>query len=277
MMRQRSVQFVVKPANEEEVIMDKSLHSLDHHFNLPAIRLVDSGRPLQWLKRGWSDLRDNALPSLAFGVFFAVLGYLIMSFAAQRPYLLTAAVSGFFLIGPLAAAGLYEISRRHESGQPTGLGASLRGMLGHRDALLSIGVVLVMVAIAWERLSAILFALLVPDAVVGVSDFFRQVFLSGEHLGFVASYVVIGGVVAALVFACTAVAVPMLMDRDTDTVTAMMTSLRAVSMNLPAMLLWAALIVVLIGIGFATMMIGMVVLLPLVGHASWHAYKDLVA
>lgn len=256
--------------------MDKSLHSLDHHFNLPGIRHIDHRRPLQWLKRGWSDLRDNAFASLAYGAFFAVLGYLIISFAAARPYLLTAAVSGFFLIGPLAAAGLYEISRRHERGQSTGLGASLRGVLGRRDALLSIGVVLVMVAIAWERASAILFALLVPNAMVGVTDFFGQVFLSGEYLGFVASYVVVGGAIAAIVFACTAVAVPMLMDRDTDTVTAMMTSLRAVSANPSAMLLWAALIVVLIAIGFATMMIAMVLLLPLVGHASWHAYKDLV-
>lgn len=256
--------------------MDKSLHSLDHHFNLPHVHQVDTARPLRWLRLGWSDLRANALASLAYGVFFAVLGYLIMAFAAERPYLFTASLSGFFLIGPLAAAGLYEISRRHSAGQPAGLGASMRGMLGHHDALLSIGVVLVMVAIAWERASAILFALLVPDAAVGVSEFFRQVFLSGEYLEFIAAYVVIGGMIAAVVFACTAIAVPMLMDRDTDTVTAMMTSLRAVTTNLPAMLVWAALIVALIAIGFVTMMIAMVVLLPLVGHASWHAYKDLV-
>lgn len=256
--------------------MDKSLRSLDRHFTLPRVREVDPARPLQWLQRGWSDLRDNALVSLTYGVFFTLIGYLIIGYTAQRPYLVTASISGFFLIGPLAAAGWYEISRRHESGQSTGLSSSLRGLLSHRDSLLSIGVVLIMVALGWERTSAILFALLVPDSEVGVSAFVRQIFLSGDYLAFVSTYLLVGAATAAVVFAGTVVAVPMLMDRDTDTVTAMMTSIRAVSMNLPAMLVWAALIVALVMIGFGTLMIGLIVLLPLLGHATWHAYKDLI-
>ncbi len=256
--------------------MEHSAHSLDRHFNLPHIREVDNARPLHWIKLGWEDLREHAFASIAYGIFFAVLGYLIMSFAAPRPYLITASISGFFLIGPLAAAGLYEISRRGANGQAADLRASLRGILDSRESLLSIGVFLAIVMLGWERISAVLFALLFPGEIAELSGFMRTVLLSGEHLGFVAAYVMVGAVFAAIVFIATVVAVPMLMDRDTDMVTAMMTSVRAASTNPVAMLVWAALIVALITIGFATMMIGMVILLPLLGHASWHAYRDLV-
>lgn len=130
--------------------------------------------------------------------------------------------------------------------------------------------------IGWERLSAILFALLYPGNVSDLSNFFGEVFGSGEFTRFVATYLVVGGVLAAVVFALSALAVPMLMDRDTDTITAAMTSVRAVAVNPGAMAVWALLIVGLMAVGFATLMIGMIVLLPLLGHATWHAYRDLV-
>ncbi len=256
--------------------MDHIAHPLDRHFSLPRIREVDAARPLHWLRLGWDDLRENAFSSIAYGVFFSFLGFLILAYASTRPYLITASISGFFLVGPLAAAGLYEISRRAGSGQDAGLAASLRGIGNRRESLFSIGIFLAFTLIAWERISAILFALLVPEGVAELDGFFRTVFLSGEHLGFVASYVLLGGLLAALVFALTVVAVPMLMDRETDLVTAMMTSLRAVQINPQAMTVWAGSIVVLVAIGFATLMIGLILLLPLLGHATWHAYRDLV-
>lgn len=256
--------------------MEHPAHPLDRHFNLPHIREVDPARPLHWLKLGWEDLRNHAFASIAYGIFFALLGFLIMSFAAPRPYLITASISGFFLIGPLVAAGLYEISRRSASGESADLRASLRGILDSRESLLSIGVFLAIVMLGWERVSAVLFALLFPGEIAELSGFMRTVLLSGEHLGFTMTYLLVGAVFATLVFIATVVAVPMLMDRETDMITAMMTSVRAASTNPIAMAVWAALIVALIGVGFATMMIGMVILLPLLGHASWHAYRDLV-
>lgn len=256
--------------------MENSYNTLDRHFQLPHVRQVEAARPLVWLRRGWEDMRVNPAASLTYGVFFSVLGYLILAYATELPYLFTAAISGFFLVGPLAAAGLYELSRLHERGEAASLGASLRGLRKHGDHLMYYGVFLAFVLIGWERLSAIMFALFYSDLTPDLSNFFRDVFLSGNYTHFAVSYLVIGGALAALVFALSVVSVPMLMDRDSDMVTAMVTSARSVGFNLGAMALWAALIVVLIGIGFATMMIGMVVLLPLVGHATWHAYKDLV-
>lgn len=256
--------------------MDKSFHPLDQHFNMPQVRHVEASRPFRWLAMGMSDMRDNLVASLSYGLFFAVLGYLILAYAADMPYLFTAAVSGFFLVGPLAAAGLYEISRRHDAGRPASFADSLSGLQEHSDGLAYFGVFLAIALIGWERISAILFALFYQGNVPDLANFYSDVFLSGDYLHFVVAYMVVGGILAAIVFSLMAVAIPMVMDRKTDNITAAMTSMRAVGVNLGAMAVWAAMIVVLVGIGFATMMIGMVVLLPLLGHATWHAYKDLV-
>lgn len=256
--------------------MDKLYHSLDHHFQLPHVHPVDAARPLRWLRLGWQDMRDNLMASLAYGAFFAGIGYLILSYAADLPYLFTAAISGFFLVGPLAAAGLYEISRRQERGETVTFAQSLAGLRRHSDSLLYFGAFLAIVLIGWERMSAILFALFYQGNVPELSNFFRNVFLSGDYTQFVIAYLVVGGVLAAVVFALAVISVPMLMDRDTDAITAAMTSARAVGINPGAMAVWAALIVALMAVGFATMMIGMVILLPLLGHASWHAYRDMI-
>lgn len=256
--------------------MEKSIHSLDRHFSLPSIRSVKAGRPFAWLRAGWSDLRNNLSASLCYGLALSIIGYLILSYAADMPYLFTAAISGFFLVGPLAAAGLYEISRRHANGEKPSFAQSLAGLRDKAESLMFFGFFLAFVLLSWERLSAILFALFFKGKLADINNFAKTVFLSGDHLQFVVAYMVAGGILAAMVFALSVVAIPMLLDRKVDVVTAMMTSLRAVAQNLGPMLLWAMLIVAFIAVGFATMMLGMVLLLPLLGHASWHAYKDIV-
>jgi len=264
--------------NEEpaETIMDKPYDSLDQHFNLPQIRSVGAERPLQWLRMGWNDMRENIAASLSYGVILAAIGYLILSYAADKPYLFMAAISGFMLVGPIAAAGLYEISRHHEKGEKVSFAASVRGLVRSADGLAMFGAFLAIALIAWERISAILFALFYRGEVSNVTNFVSGILGSGDNLYFLAAYVVVGAVLAIVVFSLSAIAIPMVLDRDTDTITAAMTSLRAVQTNFDTMMLWALLIVVLVGIGFATMMIGMAVLLPLVGHATWHAYRDVV-
>lgn len=256
--------------------MDKPLGHLDHHFDLPHIRSVPAARPWRWLKLGWQDLSASPGASLAYGLFYAVTGYLILAYATDMPYLFTAAISGFMLIGPVAAAGLYEISRRRTRGEACGLYESLTGLRHHGDSLFYFGLMLAITLILWERTSVILFALFYDAQAPSLGNFLGDILLSGEHLQFVFAYLALGGILAAVVFALSVVSVPMLMDRDTDIATAMMTSARAVAQNPAAMALWAAILVGAMALGFATLMIGMVLLLPLIGHASWHAYKDLV-
>ncbi|MDX9885570.1 DUF2189 domain-containing protein [Thauera sp.] len=256
--------------------MDKPYDSLDQHFKLPHIRSIGTDRPMQWLRMGWSDMRDNLGASLSYGVILAAIGYVILSYAANKPYLFMAAISGFMLIGPIAAAGLYEISRRYEKGEKISFVGSIRGLARNADGLAMFGAFLAVALIAWERLSAIMFALFYRGEVSDVTNFVSGILGSGSNLYFMAAYIIVGAVLALVVFSLSAIAIPMVMDRESDTVTAAMTSLRAVQVNFDTMLLWAVMIVALIGVGFASMMIGMVILLPLVGHATWHAYRDLV-
>lgn len=258
--------------------MDRPFDSLDRHFQLPEVsRGLPLSRPLQWLRLAWEDLRYSPRESLSYGFFFALAGWLILAFAANRPYLFSFAVSGFLLLAPLLASGLYEISRRREQGElHTMISDSLQGYRRNGQSLFFMGVLLAVVALGWERISAILFALLYGGAAPDLNQFARDVFLSGEYLRLTLTWTLLGGTLAAVVFGLTAVSIPMMVDRDIDTVTAMMTSLRSVVANLPAMVLWAGLIVALTAIGFATLLLGLIVILPLLGHATWHAYKDLV-
>jgi len=257
--------------------MEVRVHSTSHHFELPDTAHVPVARPLHWLRLAWQDVRYSPFESIAYGLFFTVVGWLILTFAAARPYLFTVAISGFFLLAPLLMSGLYEISRRHGQGLPQTLIAdSLAGYRRNGQSLFHMGVLLALIAIGWERVSAILFALLYGGTAPDLSQFVQDVFLSGDYLRFVVAWTLLGGVIAAVVFGLTAVSIPMMVDRDVDLVTAMMTSTRAVAANLMPMIFWAAIIVGLTAIGFATWLAGLILILPLLGHATWHCYKDLV-
>ena len=245
------------------------------HFALPNIRRVPATRPFTWLGEGVRDLKGNLLESLVYGAIVAAIGWAIWNYAAERPQPFTASITGFFLLAPLLAAGLYEISRRHEMGRDTGFGESLQGWKRSGGPLAEYGLHLVIVAIFWERLSAILFALFYQGAVPNLEAFYRDVFLSGAYWQLTLVYVAVGGVLAIIVFVVSAISIPMLLDRDVDIYTAMATSLVAVGRNIPAMAVWAVLIVVLTAIGFATYMIAMIAIFPVLGHATWHAYRDL--
>jgi uncharacterized membrane protein len=256
---------------------EKALESeFEKHFDLPTIRRVPPDRPFTWLAQGFRDMRGNFVESLAYGVILAAIGWAIWTYTAGRPQQLTASITGFFLLAPLLAAGLYEISRRHELHKDTGFGESLQGWRRSGGAVAQFGLELVIVAIFWERLSAILFALFYNGAVPNLESFFRDLFLSGGYWRLLVVYAAVGGVLAIVVFVLSAISIPMLLDRDVDIYTAMATSLVAVGRNISAMAIWAILIVVLTAIGFATLLLGMVVIFPVLGHATWHAYRDLV-
>ena len=254
-----------------------------HHAVEVKIRRIGTDRPLAWLRAGWQDMAANPIASLSYGLLFSIAGGAILLLALPYPHLFSLAVSGFFLVAPLLAAGLYEISRRQAHGEASTFLQSLAGWRRNGESIALFGLALALVGIVWERSSAIIFALLYQgsgDVGVGIVDFMRTVVLSGENLGFVAAWFVIGGVLALLVFGLSAIAVPMMVDRDNgeggDLITAPQTSLRAVMRNLDAMVLWGFMLVALTLIGFATFLFGLIVIMPLLGHASWHAYQELV-
>ena len=247
----------------------------DQHFELPTIRSVTPGRPFAWLALGVRDMRANLVESLVYGTVVAIAGWLIWAYTKDRPQLFTTSVTSFFLIAPWLAAGLYEISRRQERNIHTSFGESLQAWRASGGALVHFGLALVLWAIFWERISAILFALSYQGQAPDMRSFFHDVFLSGNYPEVVAAYLAVGTVFATIVFVVSAISIPMLLDRNGDIYTAMATSFLAVTRNISAMIIWAALIVILSAIGFATLLFGMIVIFPILGHATWHAYRDL--
>jgi uncharacterized membrane protein len=196
---------------------EKALESeFEKHFDLPTIRRVPADRPFTWLAQGFRDMRGNLVESLAYGVILSAIGWAIWTYTAGRPQQFTASITGFFLLAPLLAAGLYEISRRHELGKDTGFGESLQGWRRSGGALAQFGLELVIVAIFWERLSAILFALFYNGAVPNLGSFYRDLFLSGDYWRLLAVYAAVGGVLAIVVFVLSAISIPMLLDRNVD-------------------------------------------------------------
>ncbi|WP_255988286.1 DUF2189 domain-containing protein [Chitinolyticbacter albus] len=254
--------------------MDLHLDSLDEHFSLPKTRKVPFVRPFHWLKMGWQDFKAHPRPSLIWGVIVAIVGWLSLGVAVGYPYLFTFCISSFLLLAPLIASGIYELTSKREQGQPTSFVQSVRDYVKNLSQIAFFGFVLGLIALSWERISAILFALFYGGEAVSLQGFFSA--LTGEYAGFTIAWFVAGALLATVVFALTAVSIPMLADREIDTVTAMMTSLRVVAENLPAMMLWAMLIVGLTAVGFATALFGLIVIFPVLGHATWVAYKDLV-
>lgn len=242
----------------------------------PVIAQIAPGRPLTWLARGWNDLRACPLPSLFYGLCFAVMGLILQIVFERAAHYTSALASGFLLVGPFLAVGLYELSRRREQGAACRLGPTLAVWRRNAGNIGVYSLVLIVVFLVWARASLVIFALFYTGEMPSIDHFMAQI-LRLDNLEFLAVYAAAGFVFASLVFAFSVVSIPMMLDRNQDAITAMIGSFIALVRNLPAMVLWAALIVSLVAIGFATVYVGLVVTVPLVGHATWHAYRDLVS
>ena len=138
------------------------------------------------------------------------------------------------------------------------------------------GILIGILMIVWARLSTLLFALIIAGQSTTLDTSTAQLFFSGSGLTFLIVFTLVGAVIAAAVFTISVVSIPMMLDRKVDFITAVLTSITAVKANPAPMALWAGLIVIFTGIGLVTFYLGLAVTLPLIGHASWHAYKDLV-
>ena len=242
---------------------------------LPAVRTVDLGAPFRWLAAGWSDFRAHPLPSAFYGACFAAMGYLIHIVFQHAYQYVSSLVSGFFLVGPFLAIGLYALSRQTERGLPAWLAPTLDAWAPNKSAIGLYALVLTVILLLWARASLVVFALFFTQDIPDVHDFIGRIFAI-DQIEFLLVYLCVGGFFAVLVFAISVVSVPMMLDRNEDGIVAVLTSLKAVSANGPAMAVWALLIVVLIGAGFALWFVGLIVAVPVIGHATWHAYRDLV-
>lgn len=243
------------------------------------IRKIEIDRPWSWLAKGWQDLRATPAVGLAYGVLAAVTGYLLTFglIAVDMIYLLLPLAAGFLLVGPLLTVGLYETSRRSEQGLPTSLFDALLAFRRNALQIALMGVALMIFFFAWIRIATLLFFLYWGLEPPSVENLIVDTFLSPKGWPFLVIGTAIGGVLAFLAFSISVVSIPLLLDReDANVIEAIAASVRAVQANFGPMLLWAGLIAVFVVFGLVTAYLGLIVTLPVIGHASWHAYRDLV-
>ena len=255
-----------------------SVTTSERSQDLPGVNRVTLDHPWQWLAKGWRDLTRAPRFSLAYGAVFALISTLLTLglVYGQLFFLVPPLAAGFFLVAPLLGIGLYEISETLERGDEVEFCQAWRAWKRNEVHLAGMGVTLLLILVAWMLAANLVFALLFDRPVPTWPNFIPEVFLSGESPLFLVAGIGVGGLIAAFTFSITVVSVPLLMDRRIDLISAMQTSLQAVRQNWQPMTLWACLIVMFVGIGLATFYIGLIVAMPLVGHATWHAYRDLV-
>jgi uncharacterized membrane protein len=224
--------------------------------------------PLRWLRLGWKDVTSAPLLSLTYGIALTLLSLLITMFTWRYGTLAlyVGLATGFMFIGPVLAVGLYSISRQLEEGRKPVIGYCILECKEHMRELLVLGLILMVVLLLWARAATVMNVFLPMQARPSWS----------QLLPFFGIGSMVGAVFAGMVFSASAFSLPMIMDRKADAITAVITSVNAVLRNKLPMLMWAAIIVLTVLLGFATALIGFLVLMPVIGHATWHAYKETI-
>ncbi|MFA4970524.1 MAG: DUF2189 domain-containing protein [Sulfuritalea sp.] len=248
----------------------------EQHPSFPVVRAgLPLSAPFDWLRRGAEDLKAGGFASLFYGISFALGGFLLFMAFRHAVQLVTAVTAGFMLLGPFLALGLYELSRRRETGEALSLPATLTVWKRNFGCFGIYSLILIVIYLVWARASLVIFALFYQGGMPTLGSFMTQL-LKFDNIEFLLAYLAVGGFFAMLVFAVSVVSIPMMLERNKDTITAMLASFLALVRNLPMMLIWGALIVLLTLIGIATAFLGLIITMPLVGHATWHAYRALI-
>ena len=254
-------------------------------LNLPGVLPINGKQPLYWLYLGLKDICHSPWLSLAHGLIMALGGGMITWLAHDRFWLLASAVSGFLVVAPVLATSLYAMSRAIERNEAVNLRLLIKTWTQWQTlqnnepvsywCLVRFGLLLAIAGTGWVLTSSALITLLAPVAIHTPMDFIRHVVLSPDSYLF-ELWLMLGGLMAAPVFASSVVAMPLLLDRQLNTFQAVLTSWKVVLTHPMPMVLWAFLIMGLSMMGILSLFIGLIVIVPMLGHASWHAYRDLV-
>ncbi len=265
------------PQEPELPVMDQPYVPPPDEGSKARLRLLPLSAPWRWLALGFGDLRASPGIGLFYGLaFWAMAQVLAMVFRRSPEYTLSM-VSGCLLVGPFLAMGLYEVSRRREQGQAPDLAASLTCWDGHIKSMSMLVLVLMVLELLWGRASLVVFAVFFNTGMPSTTGVLEAIF-NPDNLDFVAVYLFVGGIFATLVYAISVVSIPMILDRDTDAISAGITSVRVFFGELAVMLLWGLILSVMVVLSFMSYwMLGLIVVGPWLGHASWHAYRGAVA
>ena len=229
----------------------------------------------KWLGAGWRDFTHTGMRGTYYGVCFAVMGYAIAVVYGNFWQATMGMMAGFFLMGPFICTGIYELSRQKERREELSLVRSWTAWFRNWKSIGFFAAMLTFFMIVWTRVSVVLFALFASHVYPTVQSMLDQI-ISLQNIEFILVWMGVGFVFASLVFAVSVVSVPLLLDRGVDTLEAVFASARALWANPGTCLVWGLSIVILVGSSLVLFMPLMVITAPLVGHATWHAYRELV-
>lgn len=244
---------------------------------LPRIRRLAPGDIAGCLRAGMTDFRKAPLYGLFFGGFYFLGGMFIL--ASLRifgmPWMIIPVAIGFPLIGPFIAVGLYEVSRRLAAGEPPEWRGVLTVMLKQRERQLGwMAFVVLFIFWIWIYQVRLLLAIFLGfKSFSGVGAFLTVVTTTPEGLGFLLAGTIVGAVLAMVLFSATVISIPLLLDREIDLVSAIITSFRTVIENPVAMIGWGIVVTLLAMFAMLPVFAGLPIVLPVLGHATWHLYR----
>ena len=236
---------------------------------------VDSEAPMRWLEKGYADFKNNFKLSIIYGIFIAAIGLILISTMQFSASFVIGAITGFVIVGPFVAIGLYDMSREMEFGRKPSLKHAIFALKKNTGTLLAFALALGFLHTIWTRLTGLLIALFFSDLNTSGKNMF-EIMSEPQTIIFLAVFLVLGALIVGFAFSVSVISIPMIMHRNVDIVTAAMTSIRVVKKNPRKMFTWGVMISGIMLFGMATAFIGLIFAFPIVGHASWHAYRDLV-
>lgn len=249
------------------------------YARLPDVNAIGIDAPLRWLGGAWRDMQKALVPCLAYGAALALFSYWLVRslYDSNAAFWVLALTCGFVFVAPMLAMGLYEAGRMIEKGEkPTLPGMAFVGAALRQDVAY-LGLALLLIYLMWGRIAQLVYGLSTYRLHRTVADFIAFALHTKEGHNMLISGTIVGGIIAFFTYCLVVVSTPMLLDRNTNVFAAMATSFRAVTKNFLPMLLWALIIVGLVALAAATWFAGLVVIFPLLGLASWRAYRELVA
>ena len=246
--------------------------------SLPSVAKIELSAPLGWLKSAWGDFTKAPLPCLIYGIVLAAISAFIgwaLVFSGAFAWIFVLA-GGFFLIAPILAMGLYEAARQIENGDTPSLSDMAFVKSAFRSDLAYLGLALFLIYLLWTRIAQVVYALSTRTLHKSPSEFLVFMFTDPDGQMMALTGTVIGAIIALLAYMLVVISAPMMLDKKRDVWSATITSIRAVLDNPMPMLFWALIISVLTALGIATAFFGLIIVFPLIGLASWHAYRELV-
>lgn len=246
--------------------------------HLPTVNTISLTAPLSWLAGGWADFRRALWPCLVYGAILVALSLSLAAalYSAGALRWLFALAAGFMLVAPMFAMGLYNTGRMLEHGERPRIGDILFVRSAFRQDLMYLGLALFLIFSFWVEASQIIYGLSTYRIHKTLPELATFMFTDPAGLNMVLVGTIVGGVIAFLAFSLVVVSAPMLLNEKTSVFIAMITSVRTIAQNFLPMLVWAMLIVALTALGIATGFLGLIVTFPVIGLASWRAYRDLV-